>query len=120
MTRITAMILLFLIAIFQLFCNRIEKEKFFSGIIEYDYSYTSDSLNTDSLAKERPAKGIFRYDQENYQSSFTGKDTLTYYYSGSLNKCVEKPVQNRAINVKIIVSRLIRFFRLDIMILTKE
>jgi hypothetical protein len=45
-------------------------------------------LNTDSLGKERPAKGIFRYDLNNYQSQFLGKDTLTYFYSGSLNKAV--------------------------------
>lgn len=88
--RITAIILIFSFAIFQLCCNGIENEKFFSGIIEYDYSYASDSLKADSLAKERPAKGIFRYDQGNYQSSFIGKDSFTYYYSGSLNKCVAK------------------------------
>jgi hypothetical protein len=68
-------------------CNN-EDKKYFTGTIEYTYTYSSDSLNTDSLTKERPAKGIFRYDENNYQSRFINTDTLTYYYSGTMNKCI--------------------------------
>jgi hypothetical protein len=62
--------------------------KYFNGTIEYAYSYSSDLLNIDSLSKARPAKGIFRYDKNNYQSQFINADTITYYYSGSMNKCI--------------------------------
>jgi hypothetical protein len=61
---------------------------YFTGTIEYAYSYTSDSLNVDSLSAARPAKGFFRYDENYYQSRFIGADTNTYYYSGASNKCV--------------------------------
>jgi hypothetical protein len=69
-------------------CDKAGKEKYFTGFIEYAYSYTSDTLNADSLSKERAAKGFFRYDTINYQSRFTGKDIETYYYSGVRNKCI--------------------------------
>lgn len=72
-------------------CVNKGKEKYFTGTVEYTYTYLSDSLNTDSLKKLRPAKGYFRYDTSNYQSRFTGADTFTYYYSGKLNKCLSKP-----------------------------
>lgn len=71
-------------------CKSKAKEKYFTGTIDYAYSYESDSMNTDSLARVRPAKGTFRYDLYNYQSRFIGQDTLTYYYSGNLNKCVSE------------------------------
>lgn len=64
--------------------------KYFTGMIGYDYSYSSDSMNADSIAKLRPATGIFRYDEINYQSRFFGKDTVSYYYSGTLNKCLSQ------------------------------
>ena len=63
--------------------------EYFTGTIEYHYSYTSDSLNVDSLLKARPSTGLFRYDAINYQSRFINHDTVTYYYSGKLNKCIE-------------------------------
>lgn len=66
----------------------------FNGTIEYHYSYTSDSLNADSIAAIRPAKGIFRYDSSAYQSQFLNKDTTTYYYSGSRNKCLSVMSRN--------------------------
>ncbi len=71
-------------------CSNSKKEEYFSGEVVYSYTYESSILNTDSLAKERPAKGIFRYDLNNYQSQFLGKDTFTYYYSGSLNKALSQ------------------------------
>jgi hypothetical protein len=71
-------------------CNSNKEEKYFTGEVVYSYAYESNILNTDSLAKERPVKGIFRYDLNNYQSQFQGKDTFTYYYSGSLNKCLSQ------------------------------
>lgn len=69
-------------------CNSNKKEAFFSGMIEYAYTYESSILNSDSLKIERPVKGFFKYDQDNYQSSFSGKDTAIYLYSGMLNKCL--------------------------------
>ena len=61
---------------------------YFTGVVEYDYTYTSDSLNVDSLTKTRAAKSIFRYDTLNYQSNFitVEADTGKYYYSGRFNK----------------------------------
>ena len=63
---------------------------YFTGTIDYNYTYTSDSLNTDSLSLIRPSKSNFRYDNNDYQSRFIGKDTEIYYYSGQLNKCIGK------------------------------
>jgi len=71
-------------------CKSGEKGKYFTGTIEYAYSYESDSINADSLTRVRPAKGAFRYDLNNYQSRFIGQDTHTFYYSGNLNKCVSE------------------------------
>jgi len=64
--------------------------KYFTGTIEYAYTYTSDLLNLDSLSKARPSKGLFRYDEASYQSRFIGADTNTYYYSGKLNKTISE------------------------------
>jgi hypothetical protein len=66
------------------------KPDFFTGTIEYVYTYTCGSLNADSLTRVRPSKGIFRYDINNYQSRFIGTDTFSYYYSGKLNKCLSE------------------------------
>ena len=63
---------------------------YFTGIVEYAYTYTSDSLNADSIAKMRPAKGILRYDTLNYHSVFTGADSQFYFYSGIYNKVLFK------------------------------
>ena len=63
---------------------------YFTGIVEYAYAYTSDSLDTDSLTRTRPGKGILRYDTLNYQSQFISADTNTNYYSGILNKCLSR------------------------------
>lgn len=38
---------------------------YFTGTIEYAYTYSGDKLNIDSLSKTRPAIGIFRYDANN-------------------------------------------------------
>jgi hypothetical protein len=64
--------------------------KYFTGTIEYAYTYASDSLNADSLAKTRPSKGSFRYDTINYQGKFMGIDTMTHYYSGQFNKSLSR------------------------------
>ena len=62
---------------------------FFTGEIEYSYSYESSELNQDSLKNARPFKGIFRHDSADYQSDFIGKtDSFSYYYSGIRNKCL--------------------------------
>lgn len=71
-------------------CKQQGKENYFSGTIGYAYTYSSDSLSADSLAKVRPATSLFRYDTMGYQGMFLGADTITYYYSGRQNKCVSK------------------------------
>jgi hypothetical protein len=78
-------------------CNSIKKTPYFTGEITYHYTYESSFLNTDSLIKERPSKGIIRYDSYNYQSQYTGKDTVTYYYSGNLNKCLSQTGTNKIV-----------------------
>jgi hypothetical protein len=62
----------------------------FYGEVQYSYTYESNKLNVDSLSKIKPVKSIFRYDAQNYQSSFIGKDTHTYYYISKLNKCLSQ------------------------------
>jgi hypothetical protein len=69
-------------------CNNRIKKEYFTGEVFYDYSYESSTLDVDSLAAFRAAKGVIRYDRINYQSRFTGKDTLTCYYAASINKCL--------------------------------
>jgi len=69
-------------------CAGNNKEKYFTGELEYSYTYESSILDADSLTRTRPSKGHFRYDEYDYQGRFTGPDTLTYYYSGKLNKCI--------------------------------
>ncbi|MBK6544441.1 MAG: hypothetical protein IPG12_04105 [Saprospiraceae bacterium] len=64
--------------------------KYFTGIIKYKYTYESNVLNADSLKRIKPNKSLFRYDNNDYQSQFIGKDTLTYFYSGKLNKCLSE------------------------------
>lgn len=64
------------------------KPKYFTGIVEYKYSYESNTLNADSLSQHKPYKSVFHYDTLNYQSRFIGADTMTYYYSGQSGKCI--------------------------------
>src|SRR5688572_37474 len=78
-------LLLFFAMIFIIGCKR-QSKKYFTGTIEYGYTYSSDSLNADSLAKTIPSKSLIRYDTVNYQSKFIGVDTIVYYYSGRSNK----------------------------------
>ncbi|MFZ1527263.1 MAG: hypothetical protein WAT19_00805 [Ferruginibacter sp.] len=85
--------IIFPVLVTALFCcaNPAGKDRpaYFTGEIEYSYSYESNRLNQDSLSNTRPSRGIFRYDSSDYQSSFIGKkDTFTYYYSGRRNKCL--------------------------------
>jgi len=67
-----------------------KKSHYFTGTIEYQYTYDSSTLNADSLAKFKPFKSEFRYDTINYQSRFFAGDTMTYYYSGQLGKCISQ------------------------------
>jgi hypothetical protein len=71
-------------------CKSSKKEKYFTGTIAYVYTYSSDSLDADSLTYARAGGSSFRYDLQDYQSRFTGKDTETWYYSGLRNKCIGK------------------------------
>lgn len=82
-------VLILLVVIVFSKCKEADK-KIFTGTIEYAYTYTSDSLNADSIAATRQQKAFFRYDANNYQSQFINPDTTTYYYSGNLNKCLEE------------------------------
>ncbi len=68
--------------------NNEKPKNYFIGQIEYSYNYSSDFFNIDSLKLIKPWKSEFRYDLKNYQSKFIGKDTIAYYYSGNLNKCL--------------------------------
>ncbi len=83
------LIIIFLFVLFVAGCKG-PGNKYFMGSIEYSYNYASDSLNSDSLTKTLPSKGVLRYDTLNYQSKFTGIDTNTNYYSGLLNKCLSQ------------------------------
>lgn len=76
-------------------CADNKSREYFTGELEYTYSYESNVLSVDSLAKERPHKGTFRYDLNDYQSRFIGQDTVTYYYSGNLNKCISESNSQR-------------------------
>lgn len=82
--------IIFIAIFFVAACKIDPGPNYFTGTIEYTYTYTSDSLNTDSLAKARPSKSILRYDTLNYQSEFIGTDTNTYYYSAHHNKCLSE------------------------------
>lgn len=79
-----------LILIIHAGCKNKQKDKYFTGTIEYVYTYSSDSLNIDSIATIRPYKSGFRYDLNSYQSRFISQDTATYYYSGLNNLCIGK------------------------------
>lgn len=79
------------VSYFLLFLNSCSNQPhYFTGEIKYQYTYESNTLNIDSLIKQKPHESIFRYDTLNYQSRFIGTDTITYYYSGKLNKCVSQ------------------------------
>ncbi len=71
-------------------CNDGKDESYFTGKITYQYSYASDLMDVDSLSKLKPMFGEFRYDLLDYQSKFIGKDTITYYYMGNINKGIWK------------------------------
>jgi len=64
------------------------KKNWFTGSIEYQYTYESRMLNADSLKKNKPYKSEFRYDTINYQSRFFAIDTMTYFYSGHRGKSI--------------------------------
>ncbi|MCB9305676.1 MAG: hypothetical protein H6565_03675 [Lewinellaceae bacterium] len=66
---------------------------YFRGEIEYAYSYESEQIDADSLARTKPGKSIFRYDLSNYRSCFMGPDTVTYYYDGERNRCLAQSGQ---------------------------
>ena len=85
--------ILFIAIFFIAACKDDPGKKYFTGSIEYTYTYSSDSLNADSLTKARPSKSILRYDTLNYQSKFIATDTNTYYYSAHHNKCLSETNQ---------------------------
>ena len=85
MIRAVLIINLFFISLTA--CRQKTKD-FFTGTIKYQYTYSSNTLNPDSLAESRPAAAVFRYDLADYQSMFTGKDTIIYYYAGKKNKAL--------------------------------
>jgi hypothetical protein len=64
--------------------------RYFTGELEYAYTYSSPTLNTDSLSRVRPHKSRFIYGRDNYQSCFYGKDTVLYHYSGLTGKAISK------------------------------
>lgn len=86
----------YFILIIALIAGCRQKSKYFTGVIDYKYSYTSDSLNVDSLAKARPDFGTMQYANVGYYSSFSrsgslaSQDELRYYYYGPSNKCLSR------------------------------
>lgn len=85
--------LLFFVVLIVASCTNNKKDKppvYFIGEVQYNYTYSSNNLNYDSLIESKPTSSIFRFDTANYQSQFIGKDTTTYYYSSHLNKAVSK------------------------------
>lgn len=71
-------------------CKNGKKDIYFSGTVDYAYTYRSDSLNADSITRLRPVKSRFNYDTTGYQSVFFGPDTMKYYYSGKRNRCISQ------------------------------
>jgi hypothetical protein len=60
-----------------------ERQDSFEGIIEYAYTYQSDSINIDSLKTNRPSSGQMVYKDSLYKSvfiGFIGKNTESYIY----------------------------------------
>ncbi len=58
----------------------------FEGDITYQYTYSSSSLNADSLAQLRPHTGIMRFKGADYQSEFLASDTSYSVYVSSINR----------------------------------
>ena len=84
---------LLILLIFQIFACRQEnyEEKFpyFQGEVEYAYTYESEVLDVDSLNENKPHTGVFRYDLDNYKSTFFSQiDTLSYYYLSETNSAL--------------------------------
>lgn len=86
---------IFLFSVILLNASCIQKQQYFNGQIEYKYTYEGDSINIDSLTRLKPHKSIFLFDNNNYQSKFIGQDSFTYYYNGTLNKCITETNSNK-------------------------
>lgn len=71
-------------------CNSNKEKDYFTGTINYTYTYSSDSLDADSISRLRPSASEYRYDLVNYRGRFIAQDTLTVYYSGEQNKCISE------------------------------
>lgn len=67
------------------------QRSWFTGKVSYAYTYTSDSLNADSLATVRTRTGEMIYAGADYLSRFRGLDTMVYLYMSALNKCYSPP-----------------------------
>lgn len=63
--------------------------KFFHGKITYNYTYESALLELESLTRSKPHTGTMIFEDNNYESSFIGKDTMNYIYSGDINMCYQ-------------------------------
>ena len=86
--------------IFVIGCSK-PGNKYFTGTIEYAYTYSSDSLNADSLAKTRPARSLLRYDTINYQSKLIN-NANGLKGLGIDNKAVVKTIEEISQHVEII------------------
>ncbi|MBK6827033.1 MAG: hypothetical protein IPG86_09230 [Chitinophagaceae bacterium] len=107
MIRAVLIINLFFISLTA--CRQKTKD-FFTGTIRYQYTYSSNTLNADSLAESRPAAAVFRYDLADYQSMFTGKDTIIYYYAGKKIRRSVPPEIRSAFPVKTMDKSPIPFY----------
>ena len=64
--------------------KKIEKKNAFEGLIEYAYSYQSDSLNIDTLRTQHPSSGMMIYKDSMYKSVFVANHkTETYIYNNA-------------------------------------
>lgn len=65
-----------------------QSDGFFQGELHYHYSYQSDVHNLAYLKSIRPKISVFRFDSNNYQSTFYGADTISYYYNSHKNVAI--------------------------------
>lgn len=67
--------------------NENTRSSYFHGSVHYAYSYSSETLNADSISASRPQYSTMFFENENYKSVFIGKDTSVYVYLAKENKC---------------------------------
>jgi len=72
-------------------------QDYFTGTIDYKYSYRSDKLDVDSLTEARPRTGRMCFGGACYESKFFGRDTSRHYYDGRTNMAFDLDGNNTVI-----------------------